>query len=33
MRAAGGTINGTFDKVKERIVSECKKHIDTISNE
>ncbi len=32
MRAAGGTATGEFEKVKERIVLECKKHINADCN-
>lgn len=27
MRAAGGSINGSFEEAKERIINECKKHL------
>ena len=27
MRAAGGTINLPFEKAKEKIIAECKKHL------
>ena len=27
IRAAGGNINGTIEQVKEKLISECKKHL------